>query len=246
MSEAFERIKRRILAKNYKPSVRDYAVTLIVGSQGFGKSALMAELAEQFGVDKKVLVLDVAAARGFEGFRTMTLQDLEADARLPKGHPKKWVKGVRKIRVLLENQDDILKSVAENFKDGILEIDELAQAHKRSSDMTGWGAKVFLQCRNNRLDVIVAVHKFEDLHKAYRGHVKCVHMFATPEQISTPQYFRDLGYEEDCDELFRLYKEVEGLINEGNSIGQDFRTWLNKNFKVQVEAQKAFLKSRTT
>ena len=245
MSELFNRLKKKILGDNFKESVRDYAVTLIVGSQGFGKSALMATLAAMFGNLNRVLILDVAGARGFKRYPTVTLEQFEADAELPKGHPKKWTKGVRKIQVLLENQDDILKSVAENYKDGYLFIDELAQTHKRAGDMSGWGAKVFLQCRNNRLDVIVAVHKFKDVHSAYRGHIKCIHIFATPEIIETPQYFRDLGYEDDINELFKLYKEAEALTSQENSIGQVFRTWYTKKFKAQLAAQKAFLKSHT-
>lgn len=238
----FEKAKQKILGKNYKPSVRDYAVTLIVGSQGAGKSALMAELAIGFAKRRdKVLVLDVAGARGFASFRSFSLEQFKEDAALPIGHKKKWSMGVRKIRVTIENQEDILIAVADYFDKGFLFIDELAQTHGRSGDITDWGAKIFLQCRNRKVDVIVAVHKFKDIHISYRGHVKCVHMFNTPEKPESAKYFSDLGFEPDCKELFESYSEIAIQAKTANQIGQDFRIWYNADFKNQIKSQNQVL-----
>ena len=243
----FEQAKQKILGKNYKPSVRDYAVTLIVGSQGAGKSALMSELATGFAKRRdKVLVLDVAGARGFASFRTFSLEQFQADAALPIGHKNKWSMGVRKIRVTIENQEDILMAVADYFDKGMLFIDELAQTHGRSGDITEWGAKIFLQCRNRKVDVIVAVHKFKDIHTSYRGHVKAVIMFNTPEKPESAKYFKDLGFEPDCEELYILYSEISKQAKTANQIGQDFRVWYNADFKAQVLAQAQVLVQKRT
>jgi hypothetical protein len=234
---AFEIAKQRILGKNYKSSIRDYSVTMIVGEQGMGKTSIMAGFADSFGEKNRVLVIDVAGALGFQKYRLMSLEAFLADAKLPKDHPNKWKKGVRKLRLTQENADDLLVKISENFFDGFLIIDELKQSHKNSGDIPSWGAKIFLQCRNNRLDVIVAIHKFYDIHVGYCGHIKAIVMFKTPEKIESSKYFKERGFQEDCEELFQLYQEViiEGI--ETNSIEQVSRIWYTKNFKLQCLAQ---------
>lgn len=245
MKKYTEEDAKRILGSNYKAPVRDFAVIGVLGEQGAGKSDLFRLLALSLyegNKDLKILILDPAGARGFEGFETMTFEQYKSNVSLPINHSKRWKKGIKKMPVTIENTDEALNLIAEKFKNGIIFLDEGNQLITRAGTTSAWQSKMFRQCRNRCVDVYFAAHSFEDVKYALRGHFKVLYLFRTPDQFDSPKFFRDLGYQGDHQELYELALAAQKRTYKAISIQQVPKVWYCQQFKEQLTAVKQFKK----
>jgi hypothetical protein len=127
----------------------------------------------------------------------------------------------------------------------LLIIDEGNQLIRRAGEISKWQAKIFKQCRNNAFDVLVALHSFTDIHASVRGHVKCIVIWDTPDNITSPKDFQDWGYDDDHQELFDKTMKIKSKGYGAIQIMQRFEIWYSKKFAAQLKAQRTMTKQPT-
>ncbi len=235
---------RQILGSNFKMPVRDFAVTGIFGVQGAGKSDLIRELA--LGLDDskvKILIIDPAGARGFEDFKAITFEEYKSNCeKYSSKHPKRWKSGILRMPMAIGDINEALIYIAEKFKNGILFLDEGNSLISRAGTISEWQSKMFRQCRNRCVDVYFAVHSFKDVKEAVRGHIKSMFLFRTPDQIDSPKFFSDLGYDGDHTELYNLSMQSRKRTYKSLTIQQLPKIWHSEQFKEQLLSVKKLTK----
>jgi hypothetical protein len=103
---------RERIGNNFKPPVRDFAVTLLVGSQGAGKTAFIDAYSAGYELRNKTktLILAPVVGRSLQKKDLFSYEDFLADSRRNDNHEKKWKTGTRMMPITIEQQEEILNA----------------------------------------------------------------------------------------------------------------------------------------
>lgn len=172
------------------PKYRDYCSMVVFGDLGRGKSTWLRQFATMYYemTDRKVLVCDPSESRAFDGFKQITLAEIERGVEIVGTKVVKWKKGIRVLRGIEWTKDDWFLILQNHFANGLVILDESRDFFKPSG-ITPIQKRLFTIHRNRCIDVLLVSHNFMDLPLNIRKQFRIYIAFQTGDKPLNESWF---------------------------------------------------------
>jgi hypothetical protein len=175
-------------------SQRDFCSFVVFGDLGKGKSSFLRQFALQYhesmrkkGLKRRILIADPSNSRAFEQFPKISLAQVERGVDIVGTKVTKWVEGIRILRDVAWHEDTWFEVLQQNFKNGLLILDETRDYFKQN--LTPTQKRLFTLHRNAAIDLMCVSHNFMDLPLSIRKQFRVYITFRTGDMPTDKRWF---------------------------------------------------------
>jgi hypothetical protein len=203
------------------PGTRDFCSFVVFGDLGKGKSSWLRQFALMYQAEmkskklpRKILICDPSNSRAFDDFPKTTLAAIERGVDIVGAKVTKWNEGIRVLRDVKWTEDYWFSILQENYKNGLLILDESRDFFKPSG-LTPVQKRLFTIHRNAAIDLMCVSHNFMDLPLNIRKIFRIYIVFRTGDKPTGENWCTNRTLPEA---LYGMWKTLSRMIAPASKI----------------------------